>query len=114
MYVVSILWLSQSATFFWGVIWPIHYSVTKTLGRIKYVHITVIVISFILPITSVLAVQFSGGFGLSISAPLSCFVKKPEDRFYGNTLPLNLIVIPGIILMVITGWKIADFVSCIV
>ena len=114
MYVVAILWLSQSAIFFWGVMWPIHYSVTKTLGRIKYVHITVVVISFILPITFVLGVQFSGGFGLSISGTLSCFVREPEDRFYGNTLPLNLIVIPGIILMVITGWKIAAFVSYIV
>ena len=91
-----------------------HYSVTKTLGRIKYVHITVVAVSFILPITSVLGVQFSGGFGLSVSVPLSCIVKESEDKFYGNTLPLNLIVIPGIILMVITGWKIADFVSYIV
>ena len=90
-----------------------HYSVTKASGRIKYVHTTVIAISFILPITSVLGVQFSGGFGLSVIVPLSCFVKEPEDMFYGNTFPLNLIVIPGIILMVITGWKIADFVSCI-
>ena len=90
-----------------------HYSVTKASGRIKYVHTTVIAISFILPITSVLGVQFSGGFGLSVIAPLSCFVKESEEMFYGNTFPLHLIVIPGIILMVITGWKIADFVSSI-
>ena len=88
-----------------------HYSVTRNLGRIKYVHIIVAVISFILPITSVIVVQFNGGFGMSMIVPLTCSVKEPEDMFHGRSLPINLIGITGIILLVITGWRIADFVS---
>ena len=110
-YVIAILWLFQCATFFWGVIWPMHYSVTRNLGRIKYVHITAVVISFILPITAVLVVQLNGGFGMSMITPIICSVKEPEDMFHGRSLPLNLIGITGIILLVITGWRIADFVS---
>ena len=106
-----LLWLSQSATFFWGVMWPMHYRVTKASGRIKYVHITVVAISFTLPIISIVSIQFSGGFGLFIPFPLFCSVNKPEAIFHRCIIPISLSVIIGTTLLVITGWKIADFVS---
>lgn len=110
-FAITLLWLSQSATFFWGVMWPWHYRVTKASGRIKYVHITVIAISFILPIISIVSIQLSGGFGLFIPFPLLCSVNKPEDLFYRYIIPINLCIIIGTTLLVVTGWKIADFVS---
>ena len=106
-----LLWLSQSATFFWGVMWPLHYRVTKASGRIKYVHITVVAISFILPIISIVSIQFSGGYGLFIPFPLFCSVNKAEDIYFRYVIPINLSVVVGTALLVITGWKIADFVS---
>ena len=110
-FAVVLLWLSQSTTIFWGVMWPLHYRVTKTSGRIKYVHITIVAISFILPIIPIVSIQFSGGFGLFIPFPLFCSVNKTEDIFYGYIIPINLSVVFGTALLVITGWKIADFVS---
>ena len=111
MLMVALLWLFHTATFFWGVMWPYHYSVTRDEGRIKYIHIFVLLVSCIMPTVSVVAVQFSGGYGLSITTGHLCGIMKSEDLFYGVLLPLDVIIIIVVTLLLITGWRIADIVN---
>ena len=109
--VSSIFWLFHCGTFFWGVLWPYHYSVSKTSGRIKYYHISAVVISLSVPLILVLAVQFNGGYGLILSLYPLCGPARPEALFYGILLPIHLIIISGISLLFITLWHVADMVS---
>ena len=105
------MWLFHSATFFWGVMWPYHYSVTRTTGRIKYFHIIVTLISIVLPTIVVISIQFNGGYGLNVITPQKCDTRRAENILFGLLLPLDLIVITKVALLLITGWKIADIVS---
>ena len=108
---VVLLWLFQSASFFWGVVWPYHYSVTKSSGRMKYYHISALVISVFGPLVLTLIIQFNGGYGVIIALSPRCGGLNPDIVFYSVLLPMDIIVIVGILLLVITLWNIADVVS---
>ena len=108
---VSMLWLFHTATLLWGVVWPIHYNIIKTSDRIKYVHITVVSICFLLPLVSVIGIGSSGGYSISVLLYQRCDATNPTEFFYGMALPKNLIIIIGVSLLLITVWRIADIVS---
>ena len=105
------LWLFHTATFLWGVVWPIHYNTIKTTDRIKYVHITVVSICFLLPLVSVIGIGSSGGYSIGVLLYQRCGATNPTELFYGMVLPINLIIIIGVSLLLITVWRIADIVS---
>ena len=108
---VAFLWLFQSATFLWGVVWPYHYSVTKSSGRMKYYHISAVVISILSSLVITVAVHFKGGYGISLTNSPRCEGLNPDIVFYFFFLPIDIIVIVGILLLMITLWNIADVVS---
>ena len=105
------LWLFHMATFLWGVVWPIHYNTFRTSDRIKYVHIIVVLISFLLPLVSVIGIGSSGGYSISVLMYQRCDTTNPTEFFYGMVLPINLMIITGVSLLIITVWRIADIVS---
>ena len=111
---ISLFWLFHCGTFFWGVFWPYHYSVSKTSGRIKYYHISAVVISLSVPLILVLAVQFNGGYGLILSLYPLCGPACPEALFYGILLPLDIIIASALSLLIATLWHVADMVSYII
>ena len=108
---VPFLWLFQCATFFWGVVWPYHYSVAKSSGRLKYHHISAVLASTVLPLIVVVIAQFNGGYGLILPLSPRCGVVSTEALFYGFVLPLDLIITVGILLLVLTLWNVANMVS---
>ena len=77
----------------------------------KYYHISAVTASVLIPVIVVVAVQFSGGYGISIIIIGKCGPTKLEDLFYGFLLPIDAITIIGCTLLLITGWRIADIVS---
>ena len=108
---VAFLWLFQAATFFWDVTWPYKYSVARSSHKIKYLHITAVVISLGIPLVVTVAVHFSEGYGQSGLLTPRCGVLNAKDHFFAFILPINLIVIIGVSLLVLTVWKISDIVS---
>ena len=108
---VPFLWLFHCGTFFWGVVWPYHYSVSKSSGRVKYYHISAVSTSVILPLIVVIAVQLNGGFGLGVSVFPTCGSVFPTELFYAFLLPADFLIITGTILLIVTFWSIADMVS---
>ena len=108
---VAILWLFQTATFFCGVMWPYKYSVARSSHKIKYLHITAVVISLTIPLVVTVAVHFSDGFGQNGLLSPRCGVLNAKDNFFAFILPINIIVIIGIGLLVLTVWKISHIVS---
>ena len=93
---VVLLWLFQSASFFWGVVWPYHYSVTKSSGRMKYYHISALVISILIPLVLTLIIQFNGGYGVILALSPRCGGLNPDIVFYSVLLPMDIIIIVGI------------------
>ena len=107
----ALLLLFQSATFLWGVVWPYHYSVTKSSGRMKYYHISALVISILFPFVFTVTVHFNGGYGISLPDSPRCEGVNTDIVFYFLFLPMDIIIIASILLLVITLWNISDVVS---
>lgn len=77
----------------------------------KYIHMLVVGVSFIFPVISIVPMQFKNGIGISAFLPKKCVPLSADVLFYGVVLPIDVIVILGISLLVITLWSIADVVS---
>ena len=107
----AFLWLFHCGMFVWGVVWPYHYSVCRSLGRTKYYHISAVGISVFLPLISVTAVYASDGISITLMLVPLCGPGSPELLFYGFLIPLSLIVMAGVASLIITFWSIADMVS---
>ena len=110
----AFVWLFHCGTFFWGVVWPYHYSICRSLGRTKYYHISAIVISVLLPLIAVTAMYTSDGISLTLMLIPMCGPGSPEIIFYGYITPLSLVAMVGVVLLVLTFWSIADMVSDII
>ena len=107
------LWLFHCGTFVWGVVWPYHYSIARSLGRTKYYHISAAVISVFLPLIAVTAVYASDEISITLVLVPICGPGSPELYFYGFVIPIGLIIITGVALLILTCWSIADMVSAI-
>ena len=77
----------------------------------KYIHLTTLAASLLLPIIPVLACQLSEGFGLNIVAYYKCTGLGQKDTFYAIIVPFDIIIIIGTSVLVYTIWIIADMVS---
>ena len=108
---VTLLWLSHILMLFWGVMWPWHHQAYQNSGRMKYIHLTIVAASLLLPIISILACQLSEGFGLDILSYYKCAGQGPKDSFYAVIVPLDIIIIIGTSVLVYIIWIIADMVS---
>ena len=76
----------------------------------KYIHMLVVALSFMLPLIPIVTMQFKNGIGINIILPKKCVPLSADILFYGIILPIDVIVILGISLLVITLWSIGDVV----
>lgn len=83
-----------------------HYRMFVTAGKMKYLHAVVVPITVVLPIISVITIQQSGGYGLTIYAYYFCRGLKANGVFYGAVVPLNTMSIIGTSLLIIITWSI--------
>ena len=111
MLLVTLLWLFHILMLSWGVIWPWHHQAYHTSGRMKYIHLTIVATSLVLPIISILACQWSEGFGLSILSYYKCEGRGSKDSFFAVTMPVDIMIIIGTSVLLYTIWIIADMVS---
>ena len=76
----------------------------------KYIHLTIVAASLLLPIISILACQLSEGFRLSIFAFYNC-TGREKDTFYALIMPFDIMMIIGTSMLIYIIWIIADVVS---
>ena len=107
---VSFLWLSHTSVFFWGIFWPLHQHTFKKRGRMRYVHIIIVIVSVLLSLTAVIPLQFSEGYGINIQTYYRCDVRGVKDSFYAILLPIDIILIIGLSMLTAIIWRLADVV----
>ena len=76
----------------------------------RYVHIIVMTSCMLFSLTSVLAMQFSEGYGVSIIAYYHCDSRGANDTFYAVILMLCIILSTGVLMLTMIIWKLADVV----
>ena len=109
--VIPLLWLFQIMIHFWLVIYPMHYHSFVSTGKLKFIHVTVVAISFLLPVIPLLAADFDNEFGTSVIHTRKCLSLIGDFIFYGIIVPLDVIVAIGLSLLIITLWSIGNVVS---
>ena len=80
-------------------------------GKMKYVHLAIVAVTLLLPVSSILACHLSEGFGLSVLAYYKCDSRGVKDTFYAILVPLEVILVIGTSLLVYIIWSIANVVS---
>ena len=108
--VISLLWLFQTAVYFWVVIYPVNFRSFRTSGRLRIIHLVAVIISFTLPAVPVVAICLGKGFVYSIFAPNKCALLDVDTFFYSFSIPFVIVIICGLSLLVTTLWHIGNVV----
>lgn len=111
-FVQALLWcLFHSAFIFYGVIYPVYYRVMSDSGKMKYVHLSVVVVAVTLPMILILMYSIKGGFGFNLLLHYSCFPNNTTAVFYSFIIPLDLFIITNLVMLLIVFAKIRFEVS---
>ena len=89
------------------VIYPMNYHLFISTGKLKFIHVTVVPIIFILPVIPLLTVDFDNDIGISVLQSRKCFVLI----FYSIVVPSDVLLVIGLSLLIITLWSIGNVVS---
>ena len=122
---MSLWWLFHITSLFWKVIFPFH---ARILNKVKYIHITCVIIGILIPLLPVIAsmanfavnlqkqsenstskLQFiSGGLGFRSNRfpPLLCTGTSRDATFYSLILPLDIILASGCTMLLIIFWSV--------
>ena len=99
-------WIFHVSVIFWGVQFPLHSRSFKINNRMKYIHLTCIVLAFLLPLVPALTNAFKGGYTMNRFPPILCVGTNVDATFYSLVLPIDIMLGIGTALLVITFWKI--------
>ena len=87
---------------FWATTFPFHYKRFKASGRLKYFHITAVVLTITLPAIPALALLRDG---YHISRFAFCTGRSLNTIFYGFVLPFSILSGTTTTLMAIVSWN---------
>jgi hypothetical protein len=87
---------------FWVITFPFHYERFKASGRLKYFHITSVVLVITLPAIPALALLRDG---YHISRFPFCTGRSLNTIFYGFVLPFSILSGTITTLMVVSSWS---------
>ena len=88
-----------------------NYLLFVSTGKLKFIHVTVVLISFLLPVIPLSTVDFDNDIGMSVLQSGKCFVLTKEFIFYGIMVPIDVLLVIGLSLLIITLWSIGNVVS---
>ena len=91
---------------FWGVKFPLHSRSFKKNNRMKYIHLTYVVLALLLPLVPVFMNAFKGGYTMGRNPPILCTGSDAGANFYSLVLPINIILGIGTNLLIVIFWKI--------
>ena len=93
---------------FLAVIFPLYNRELDISGKIKYIHITMVLLGLILPCVPVAVTFGTGGFALRDTRfpPIICFGRDRGATVYSLTIAESVLVATGISLLIVVFWKI--------
>ena len=109
LFQLIVWWFCHEVSLFWTIRFPMHAKTFETSRRVKYVHITMVVIGLVLPTLPVIVTFTTGdpsGFGMTRFPPILCTGLQTDSTFYSLVLPINILMIIGIPLLIIIFWTI--------
>ena len=89
----------------WGVIFPYNFRQMKIEQKMKYFHITAILLALLYP-TLPAFINLHDGYVMAGSPTTVCFGRSSTVTFFGLILPLSILIAVATSALIITFWKI--------
>ena len=95
------------AVVFLAVVFPLYNRELDVSGKIKYIHITMVLLGLILPCVPVAVTFGTGGFAFGDTRfpPIICFGRDRGATVYSLTIAESVLVATGISLLIAVFWK---------
>jgi len=103
---LAVWWFCHVVSLFWKIRFPFHARSFETAHRIKYIHITMVIVGLVLPTLPVIVAFTAGnpstrGFRLT---RFLCTSWQRDPTFYSLVLPINIVLAIGVPLLIILFW----------
>ena len=89
----------------WGIAFPLHFRQMKTERKLKYFHITTVLLAVLLPTLPAL-INLHEGYTMADTPTTVCFGRSVTVTFFALILPLSVLIAVATSAMIITFWKI--------
>ena len=95
------------AVMFFGVVFPIRMQQLDASGKIKYIHITMVLLGLILPCVPVAVTFGTGGFALrdTVFPPIICLGVDRGATVYSLSIVESILIATGISLLILVFHK---------
>lgn len=90
---------------FWSIVFPFHYRRFKLEKKIKYVHITTLVLVLALPVFPAL-LHLIDGYSVGLGPFYTCIGRNTVVTYFTFILPISIILAIATSLMIIIFWTI--------
>jgi len=109
LFQLAVWWFLHVVSLFWKIRFPFHARSFETAHRLKYIHITMVIVGLVLPTLPIIVAFTAGnsstrGFGLTRFPPILCTSLQRDSTFYSLVLPINLLIAIGVPLLIIIFW----------
>ena len=114
---LAVWWFCHVVSLFWGIQFPFRAQSLQAAGRVKYIHITMVIVGLVLPTLPVVVAFTAGnpdarGFGLVRFPTFICTSLQRDPTFYSLVLPVNILAAIGVPLLIIIFWIIHKVHTC--
>ena len=89
----------------WAILFPFHYRTFKMAGRIKYIHVTSVVLSLVLPAIPPL-LHLIDGYVIGAGSLEACAGRNRIVTYFAITLPISILMAIASSALVLIFWKI--------
>ena len=101
-------WVSHISVLTFGVFRPLKYRIARESGRLRYVHLGLVVAGITIPLIPTLIHWWVGGYGIEVARNYECV---PRERPVLELLPISILSSITFVLLVLFGSKISMLVS---
>ena len=103
---MTLLWLLNIFALYWKIQFPFHARYYDTTKRTKYIHITCLILAFVVPIFAPVTISASGGFTMTRFPPIVCLGRDADANFYTIVFPTTILYAVGLTVMLLIFWRI--------
>ena len=96
-----------------GVVFPFKKKYIDSSGYSKYIHLTVVLLSLLVPIGPAVSAEFLGGFTINSSPPSLCLPRNTLSWFLALALPVTVFLGLAVSLLILLIYKITKVTQCI-
>ena len=92
----------------WGVKYPFNFRYMKISGKMRYFHITAVILVLLLPLPSPFILLFLDGYMITITSlpSVGAFGRNPDEFFYCFTIAATISLAITAILMEFVCWTV--------